>query len=98
MSTFAGLSASLYHPVYLLGLKVDKMNGGKSSAHYVNELCSIGIGTFLAPESPWWCVRHGYKERAEVSLKRLARSSGFSQRDADAAMACKFDDPSPTSK
>lgn len=58
----------------------------------------IGIGTFLAPESPWWCVRHGYKERAEVSLKRLARSSGFSQRDADAAMACKFDDPSPTSK
>ncbi|XDG03454.1 hypothetical protein ABKA04_003069 [Annulohypoxylon sp. FPYF3050] len=47
----------------------------------------IGIGTFLAPESPWWCVRHGYRERAEVSLKRLARSSGFSQRDADAAMA-----------
>ncbi|KAI1388950.1 sugar transporter [Hypoxylon trugodes] len=47
----------------------------------------IGIGTYLAPESPWWCVRHGYKERAEISLKRLARSSGFSQRDADAAMA-----------
>ncbi|XXG97251.1 hypothetical protein Hte_003547 [Hypoxylon texense] len=47
----------------------------------------IGIGTYLAPESPWWCVRHNDKERAEVSLKRLARSSGFSQRDADAAMA-----------
>ncbi|KAL7624084.1 hypothetical protein AAE478_005641 [Parahypoxylon ruwenzoriense] len=47
----------------------------------------IGIGTYLAPESPWWCVRHNYKERAEVSLKRLARSSGFSQREADAAMA-----------
>ncbi|KAI8964736.1 sugar transporter [Daldinia sp. FL1419] len=47
----------------------------------------IAIGTYLAPESPWWCVRHGYKERAEISLKRLARSSGFSQRDADAAMA-----------
>ncbi|KAI1656618.1 sugar transporter [Daldinia decipiens] len=47
----------------------------------------IAIGTYLAPESPWWCVRHDYKERAEKSLKRLARSSGFSQRDADAAMA-----------
>ncbi|KAI1376009.1 sugar transporter [Hypoxylon crocopeplum] len=47
----------------------------------------IAIGTYLAPESPWWCVRHNDKERAEVSLKRLARSSGFSQRDADAAMA-----------
>ncbi|KAI0853957.1 sugar transporter [Daldinia vernicosa] len=47
----------------------------------------IAIGTFLAPESPWWCVRHDQKERAEKSLKRLARSSGFTQRDADAAMA-----------
>ncbi|KAI1471309.1 sugar transporter [Daldinia caldariorum] len=47
----------------------------------------IAIGTYLAPESPWWCVRHNYKERAEKALKRLARSSGFTQRDADAAMA-----------
>ncbi|KAK6955131.1 hypothetical protein Daesc_002762 [Daldinia eschscholtzii] len=47
----------------------------------------IAVGTYLAPESPWWCVRHNYKERAEKSLKRLARSSGFTQRDADAAMA-----------
>ncbi|CAJ2511685.1 Uu.00g073100.m01.CDS01 [Anthostomella pinea] len=47
----------------------------------------IAIGTYLAPESPWWCVRKGQKARAEESLKRLARSSGFSQRDADAAMA-----------
>ncbi|KAI1411179.1 general substrate transporter [Hypoxylon sp. FL1857] len=47
----------------------------------------IGIGTYLAPESPWWCVRHNRKEQAEASLKRLARNSGFSQRDADAAMA-----------
>ncbi|KAI1804496.1 sugar transporter [Daldinia bambusicola] len=47
----------------------------------------IAIGTYLAPESPWWCVRHNYKERAEKALKRLARSSGFAQRDADAAMA-----------
>ncbi|KAI0513104.1 general alpha-glucoside permease [Xylaria bambusicola] len=47
----------------------------------------IAIGTYLAPESPWWCIRYGKKERAEQSLKRLARSSGFSQREADAAMA-----------
>ncbi|KAI1136761.1 sugar transporter [Hypoxylon sp. FL0543] len=47
----------------------------------------IAIGTYLAPESPWWCVRHNRKAQAEASLKRLARSSGFSQRDADAAMA-----------
>ncbi|KAI1245314.1 hypothetical protein MGN70_012204 [Eutypa lata] len=47
----------------------------------------LAIGTYLAPESPWWCVRKGQKARAEQSLKRLARSSGFSQREADAAMA-----------
>ncbi|KAK7921300.1 hypothetical protein PG985_009322 [Apiospora marii] len=47
----------------------------------------IGIGCYLAPESPWWCVRRGHKGRAECSLKRLARREGFSQRDADAAMA-----------
>ncbi|KAI1186384.1 general alpha-glucoside permease [Nemania serpens] len=47
----------------------------------------LAIGTFLAPESPWWCIRYGKKDRAEESLKRLARSSGFSQREADATMA-----------
>ncbi|KAL1597175.1 hypothetical protein SLS60_008757 [Paraconiothyrium brasiliense] len=47
----------------------------------------IAIGIYLAPESPWWYIRSGKKAEAEVSLKRLARSSGFSQRDADAAMA-----------
>ncbi|KAI0137149.1 hypothetical protein BJ170DRAFT_699302 [Xylariales sp. AK1849] len=47
----------------------------------------IGIGCLLAPESPWWCIRRGRREQAERSLKRLARSSGFSQRDANAAMA-----------
>ncbi|RYP25418.1 hypothetical protein DL767_008390 [Monosporascus sp. MG133] len=47
----------------------------------------IAIGTYLAPESPWWCVRKGQKARAEESLKRLARNSGFSQREADAYMA-----------
>ncbi|KAI1322695.1 maltose permease [Xylariaceae sp. FL0255] len=47
----------------------------------------LAIGTWLAPESPWWCIRHGRKEEAMKSLKRLARSSGFSQRDADRALA-----------
>ncbi|KAI1813365.1 general alpha-glucoside permease [Poronia punctata] len=47
----------------------------------------IAVGTFLAPESPWWCIRKGKKDRAEKSLKRLARRSGFSQREADAALA-----------
>ncbi|KAI1199302.1 general alpha-glucoside permease [Nemania serpens] len=47
----------------------------------------LAIGTFLAPESPWWCIRYGKKDRAEASLKRLARSSGFSQREADATLA-----------
>ncbi|KAK5629239.1 hypothetical protein RRF57_004953 [Xylaria bambusicola] len=51
----------------------------------------IAIGTYLAPESPWWCIRYGKKDRAEQSLKRLARSSGFSQREADAAMACELE-------
>ncbi|KAI1164766.1 general alpha-glucoside permease [Nemania serpens] len=47
----------------------------------------IAIGTYLAPESPWWCIRYDKKDRAEESLKRLARSSGFSQREADATLA-----------
>ncbi|OAG04873.1 sugar transporter [Paraphaeosphaeria sporulosa] len=47
----------------------------------------ITIGTYLAPESPWWCIRSGRKAEAELSLKRLARSSDFSQRDVDATLA-----------
>ncbi|KAI0161576.1 general alpha-glucoside permease [Xylariaceae sp. FL1272] len=47
----------------------------------------LAIGTYLAPESPWWCIRYGHKDRAMESLKRLARSSGFTQRDADRALA-----------
>ncbi|KAK6212662.1 hypothetical protein LQW54_005083 [Pestalotiopsis sp. IQ-011] len=47
----------------------------------------VGVGCILAPESPWWCVRHGRRREAERSLKRLARSSGFTQRDADASLA-----------
>lgn len=47
----------------------------------------IIIGTFLAPESPWWCVRKGRYDEARHSLKRLARKEGFDSRDEDRAMA-----------
>lgn len=39
------------------------------------------IITILAPESPWWLVRHGHIERAKRSLQRLTSKSsveGFS--------------------
>ncbi|GFZ51587.1 hypothetical protein JCM24511_09354 [Saitozyma sp. JCM 24511] len=47
----------------------------------------IAIATFLAPESPWWCVRHGHKDRALRGIKRLARKGGLTEREADAALA-----------
>jgi len=30
----------------------------------------------MAPESPWWLVRHGKIEQAEQSVRRLASRSG----------------------
>ncbi|KAL1985470.1 hypothetical protein VTN96DRAFT_7913 [Rasamsonia emersonii] len=47
----------------------------------------IMVGTFLAPESPWWCVRRGYHDRARRSLRRLARRVGFDRQDEDRLMA-----------
>lgn len=47
----------------------------------------IMIGTYLAPESPWWCARKGQLERARHSLRRLARSVGFDSRDEDRSVA-----------
>ena len=47
----------------------------------------IMVGTFLAPESPWWCIRKGDYDQARRSLKRLARKVGFDERDADRSMA-----------
>ena len=32
---------------------------------------------FFAPESPWWLVRHGRKEEALRSIKRLGNGSEY---------------------
>ncbi|KAI3327088.1 hypothetical protein HD806DRAFT_485956 [Xylariaceae sp. AK1471] len=45
----------------------------------------IAFGIYLAPESPWWCVRKGYTDRARVSVKRLTRS--ISQHEVNATIA-----------
>lgn len=47
----------------------------------------ILIGTFLAPESPWFLVKKGRKADAERSLKRLARKEGATQREIDRQLA-----------
>ncbi|KAH8704848.1 general substrate transporter [Talaromyces proteolyticus] len=48
----------------------------------------IGIGIFLAPESPWWCIRNGYTERARNSLRKLTvKNSSYSSRDEDRQIA-----------
>ena len=47
----------------------------------------IIVGTFFAPESPWWCVRKGDYDRARLSLQRLTSKSGFGERDVDRSMA-----------
>lgn len=47
----------------------------------------IIVGTYLAPESPWWCVRNGDYTRARTSLNRLTRKVSYDERDADRSMA-----------
>ena len=49
----------------------------------------IIVGCFLAPESPWWCVRKGNVEGAKHSVRRLTsakRNPGFSVDDTVAMM------------
>jgi MFS transporter, SP family, general alpha glucoside:H+ symporter len=46
----------------------------------------ILVGVYLAPESPWWLVRHGHRERARKALLRLA-SAKEEAFDADAVIA-----------
>jgi SP family general alpha glucoside:H+ symporter-like MFS transporter len=48
----------------------------------------ILIGVLLAPESPWWLVRHGKYDKARVSLLRLTRR-GYHYNTEDAIMLMK---------
>jgi SP family general alpha glucoside:H+ symporter-like MFS transporter len=41
------------------------------------------IITLLAPESPWWLVRHGHIERAKQSLERLTDKTSVEGFDID---------------
>ena len=49
----------------------------------------IIIGCILAPESPWWCIRKGYLDRAKMNLVRLTspeRDPNFNADDTVAMM------------
>ena len=46
------------------------------------------LGTFLAPESPWYYVKRGEKDQAEKSIKRLSRRGELDQRAIDRQLAC----------
>jgi len=48
----------------------------------------ILIGVLLAPESPWWLVRHGKYDQARASLLRLTRR-GHHYNAEDAMMMMK---------
>ncbi|KAF8180773.1 hypothetical protein K438DRAFT_1976593 [Mycena galopus ATCC 62051] len=45
------------------------------------------IGTYFAPESPWWLVRQGRHEDAEESVMRLTDPNFFSKEDAKRSVA-----------
>jgi SP family general alpha glucoside:H+ symporter-like MFS transporter len=45
------------------------------------------IGIFLAPESPWWQVRHGRLDEAKKSLLRLTSLNRETDFDADETVA-----------
>ncbi|KAJ7471671.1 MFS transporter [Mycena galericulata] len=45
------------------------------------------IGVALAPESPWWLVRHGHLDRAKHSLLRLTSLERETDFDADETIA-----------
>ncbi|KAI0815684.1 general substrate transporter [Xylaria sp. FL0064] len=45
----------------------------------------VSIAMYFAPESPWWCVQKEQLDRADESVKRLARKS--SQRYTNAKLA-----------
>ena len=45
------------------------------------------VGIFLAPDSPWWQVRHGQLEKAKKSLLRLTSLNRETDFDADETIA-----------
>ena len=49
----------------------------------------ILVGTFFAPESPYWLVRKGRLEDARRSLQRLWTNPAADQLDAELAMMCR---------
>lgn len=46
----------------------------------------LAVLLFLAPESPWWLVRRGRLEQAQVAVRRLGRSSVINASEAVAMM------------
>lgn len=42
------------------------------------------VGTFLAPESPWWLVRHGRYEDAKRAVERMITPQPDIEFDLDA--------------
>ncbi|OAA54712.1 Sugar/inositol transporter [Niveomyces insectorum RCEF 264] len=47
----------------------------------------LAIGVFLAPESPWWLVRHGQNDKARRALVKLQSTNHSVDNDLDATIA-----------